>query len=465
MKTRLQRVLPIVLLTLMIAAASIGGVYWYDSHVDRSGWVETKEGRFYQDFHGDKVNGWLELPEGTYYFNQGIPQTGWFQEEGYRYHFSPSGTMTTGFWEEDGKTHFFGDNGHMLEGWLWLELDRYYFPGGVMATGWQIVDGKQLYFNDEGIQQFGFQTIDGKRCYFDNDGAMATGMTEIDGQIYLFGQDGEMHTGWEETEGGLRYYRPEGPRAVGWLEMEDGPRYFDESGLMVTGWYSLGEDTYYFDEDGVITTGPATIDGQTHYFAPNGVEVILVNALNPIPSYFQQTLTHVVDYHDVDSRCYDALIRMLEDCQAAGIEYIFNSAYRTLEEQTAILEIRTQEHMKEFDLTFEEGRAMALETVAIPNTSEHQLGLSVDLLGKEAIPWFQAHCWDYGFILRYPEGKEEITGITDESWHFRYVGTTVSLDMRDSGLCLEEYLGAEPVTPQRKKEAAQAYMDRMGESG
>ena len=102
--------------------------------------------------------------------------------------------------------------------------------------------------------------------------------------------------------------------------------------------------------------------------------------------------------------------------------------------------------MEACGMTFAEARAKALETVAIPNTSEHQLGLSVDLVGKSINDWLAVHCWEYGFILRYPEGKQHITGITNEPWHFRYVGTAVSMDMKDSGLCLEEYLGADPVT-------------------
>ena len=73
------------------------------------------------------------------------------------------------------------------------------------------------------------------------------------------------------------------------------------------------------------------------------------------------------------------------------------------------------------------------------------LGLAVDLLGSKAVPWFTEHCWDYGFIVRYTEEKEPITGIIDEPWHFRYVGTEVSLDMKNTGLCLEEYLGAPAV--------------------
>ena len=64
------------------------------------------------------------------------------------------------------------------------------------------------------------------------------------------------------------------------------------------------------------------------------------------------------------------------------------------------------------------------------------MGLAVDISGEEANAWLAEHCWEYGFILRYTEDKAEITGITNEPWHFRYVGREISMDMKDSGLCL-----------------------------
>ena len=70
------------------------------------------------------------------------------------------------------------------------------------------------------------------------------------------------------------------------------------------------------------------------------------------------------------------------------------------------------------------------------------MGLAVDISGEAANIWLAEHCWEYGFILRYTEEKASITGITNEPWHFRYVGREISMDMKDSGLCLEEYLGA-----------------------
>lgn len=445
MKTKRKLFLPL-LLALLIAASCVGGWYWYDNNVDRSGWVEKDGIRFYRDFHADPVSGWLTLEEGTYYFcDDGTPHTGWLDMDGDTYFFDDVGTMHTGWLENAGNLYYFGPNGHMVEGWLWLEDSRYYLRDGALLTGWQEIDGNQYWFNEDGIAALGFAEIDGNQYYFD-DGILSTGLKTIEEETYLFTEDGIQITGWWENEEGTRYFTPEGPMATGWLELEGNRYFFQDSGIMQTGWLEEGEYQYYFYEDGTAATGCVTIDGQTRYFSPKGIHVVLVNALNPVPEWYTQDLVYIDDTHRVDNRCYDALTQMLADCTAAGITYNFNSGYRTLSEQTAILEYRTREHMKTYDLEFEEARDKAYETVAVPGTSEHHLGLAVDILGTEAIAWLTEHCWDYGFIVRYTEEKEPITGIVDEPWHFRYVGREVSLDLKDSGLCLEEYLGAEAVT-------------------
>ncbi|MEG0125230.1 MAG: M15 family metallopeptidase, partial [Clostridia bacterium] len=88
------------------------------------------------------------------------------------------------------------------------------------------------------------------------------------------------------------------------------------------------------------------------------------------------------------------------------------------------------------------------QTVADPGTSEHHTGLAFDITvkgttfkGTEQQKWLQKHCWDYGFVIRYQEDKEAITGFLAECWHVRYVGLNHSIAMRDGNLCLEEYLG------------------------
>lgn len=468
MKTKKRLLVP-VLIGLIILGALAGGIWhWYDNNVDRSGWVEKDGTRFYRDFHADPVSGWLTLEEGTYFFQEGgIPYTGWMEHEGNTYLFEESGVLTTGWkeldgsiyyfgsdgimvsgWQElDGKRYYFGDTGTMVVGWLWLEEGRYYMSDGIMVTGWQTIDDSLRYFAEDGTMCFGFTEIDRNTYYFDSDGVMATGMVSIEEVFYNFQDSGIMYTGWLETENGKQYYGEDGAMAVGWQEIDGERLFFTKDGYQTQiGWLTDGEYRYYIQEDGSYAVGPTVIDGKTHYFSPKGIEVILVNGANPVPDYFQQNLVTIEEKHQVDALCYDALVQMLADCKAAGIEYNFNSGYRTMNVQINILEYRTLEHMRDYNLSFAEAREKALDTVAIPGTSEHHLGLAVDLLGKEAIAWLTEHCWDYGFIVRYTEEKEPITGIIDEPWHFRYVGKEVSLDMRDTGLCLEEYLGAPAVT-------------------
>ena len=444
MKTKIRFFLPAFLIFLVIVGACVGGWLWYDSHVDRSGWYEEEGIRSYRDFYGDPVSGWMDLENGRYYFREdGTPVLHWQEIDGITYYFGEDGVMYTGWLQKDGKLHYFGGNGTMVVGWLWLEEGRYYLRDGALLTGWQEIDGGTYYFSPEGIAALGWAEIDGSTYYFD-DGILTTGFAELEENTYFFREDGTLFNGgWLELEDGSRYFREDGTMVTQWQEIDGRWLYFRENGILFNqGWLQLGEYRYYFFEDGSFATGPRTIDGETHYFSPKGIEVVLVNALNPVPDWYKLDPVNVVDCHDVDRLCYDALNRMLEDLTAAGIEYTFNSAYRTILEQTTILEYRTREHMAEFKLDFFEARDKAYETVAIPGTSEHHLGLAVDLLGEEAVVWLTEHCWNYGFIVRYTEEKEWITGIIDEPWHFRYVGTEVSLAMKDSGLCLEEYLGA-----------------------
>lgn len=447
MNTKLRRLLPIVLLIFSLAIMAVSGWLWYDNNIDRSGWVEADGIRYYQDFHADPVSGWLDIDGERYYFSEnGVPFTGWQQIGENTYFFSDSGIMALGWQEIDGNVRYFAEDGVMHSGWLEMDGQRYYLPDGILVTGWLESGGEKYYFGSDGAMKVGFTKIEDNIFYFNSDGHMLTGFVTIDGRDYCFLEDGIMHTGWLEKEAGRCYYFIDGSMATGWQEI-DGSRYcFGDDGIAITGWLQEGEYRYFLLEDGSAAVGPTQIDGAVHYFTPKGIEVILVNRTNPVPQYYEMNLVTVTGWHEVDERCYDALVQMLADCNAAGIEYTFNSAYRTIAEQTAILEARTQEHMENYDLDYEDAYRKALQTVAVPGTSEHHLGLAVDLLGSEAIAWLTEHCWDYGFIVRYTEEKEPITGIIDEPWHFRYVGTEVSLDMKDSGLCLEEYLGAAEVT-------------------
>lgn len=448
MRTKRWRYVLIILMALvLLSALGYGGWVWYDGHVDRSGWVEKEGVRFYRDFHARPVSGWLTLPQGRYYLHDdGTPYHGWQTLQGERYYFGQDGVLAVGWQDVDGRRYYFDSDGTLYSGWLEELEGRCYLTEGLLATGWQEIEGRTYFFDAAGLTPQGLLELDGKWYCFDADGSPRVGDVSLEGGQYRFGDDGVMVTGWTETEAGQRYYLPDGPMAVGWTLIDDKLYCFGEGGERITGWVQEGEYRRYLQEDGTAAVGPTQIGDRIHYFTPKGIEVLLVNALNPIPEDYTPDLKNVTGYHDVDASCYEPLLEMLAACEAEGIQCSINSAYRTTFEQKAILQLRTQEHMEAFDLTFQEARDMALETVAIPGTSEHCMGLSLDLVGDEARVWLAEHCWEYGFILRYPENKMDITGITNEPWHFRYVGREVSMDMKDTGMCLEEYLGAQAVT-------------------
>lgn len=434
-----------IVLALVIAAVT------FDLTVDRSGWTEENGTYAYRDFHGRKITGWLTLEENTYYFGSDtIMVTGWQEIDGNPYYFDAAGIMATGWKNVDDKRCYFGENGILHTGWLELDDKRYYFSEtGAMCSGWQEIEGHTVYFGENGAQIFGWNDIEGSTYYFDETGHLVTGRTVLDGEHYFFQEDGRMFTGWEDSEDGRRYYAPNGAQAFGWSEIDGALYFFNQDGLMQTGWMSVGEYRYYLQHDGSAAVGPTEIDGQLYHFTPKGIQVVLVNSNHKVPAYYEPGIVEYIPWHQISEVCLEPLKRMLADCVAAGYEYEFNSAYRTIKVQQEILWARTQEYIA---AGYSEGEAYAEArlTVALPGTSEHHLGLAVDILNvkkaeRKALDWLGEHCWEYGFIVRYTAEKAHITGIINEPWHFRYVGTEVSMDMKDSGLCLEEYLGDVPI--------------------
>ena len=145
---------------------------------------------------------------------------------------------------------------------------------------------------------------------------------------------------------------------------------------------------------------------------------------------------------------------MMDGCRAAGLSPTICSSYRTQEKQEQLYQNKV-DRLAAQGWSLEEAKVEAAKSVAIPGTSEHQLGLAVDIVDKHsqvldnsqadtpAQQWLMEHSWEYGFILRYPEGKSEITGIIYEPWHYRYVGKEAAAEIHELGLCLEEYLTQE----------------------
>ena len=184
----------------------------------------------------------------------------------------------------------------------------------------------------------------------------------------------------------------------------------------------------------------------------NDWRLLLVNKQNPLPEDYSIQTVELRNGLQVDERCYPDLQAMMDACRAEGLEPVICSAYRTWEYQENLYESQIEKQMAR-GYSRERAETEAGEQVAIPGTSEHQLGLAVDIVDisyqlldrsqedTAVQKWLMEHSWEYGFILRYPDGKSEITGITYEPWHYRYVGRENAEQIYRGGFCLEEYLG------------------------
>lgn len=173
-------------------------------------------------------------------------------------------------------------------------------------------------------------------------------------------------------------------------------------------------------------------------------KLILVNRWNLIPEDYEVELTYLQNDQAVDSRIYPELQKMFDDARAAGYDPYINSSYRTKEKQEFLMEEEIQKYLAE-GYSEKKAKKVAEQWVNIPGTSEHQLGLAVDISMNseekyEMWQWLYENSYKYGFVLRYPEEKEKITGVNYEPWHFRYVGGEAAKEIYEKNICLEEYL-------------------------
>lgn len=319
-------------------------------------------------------------------------------------------------------------------------------------SGWTLENGKQYYYA-EGVKQIGWLQVDGNTYFLGLDGALRSGWLVSDGKSYYLDPErsGAAHTGWLEAEGQYYYFDTDGVMKTGWLEL-DGQRYYlSKDGSRHTGWLEQGSDRYYLKPDGTMARGKQEIDGETWYFTASGTQILLVNPWNYISKDYKPTLVSVENGHKVDAVCANDLKQMLADCRAAGLNPRIASSYRTWDYQTGLYNKKVK-YYQDLGYGKETAKKKAGTSVAVPGTSEHQLGLALDLVdnsnwnldkSQEKTPaqkWLMKNSWKYGFILRYPNGKSDVTGIIYEPWHYRYVGKETAKQVYESGLCLEEYL-------------------------
>ena len=182
----------------------------------------------------------------------------------------------------------------------------------------------------------------------------------------------------------------------------------------------------------------------------------LVNTDNPLSASFAPERVSAIRggaYNQYfDSRALEALEAMLDGAEAEGFEVYVRTAYRPYKSQATIFYGRATVISENQGIDYAVAEQMARKVVAYPGTSEHQLGLCADIMDRAdtvmdageaarlpVLLWLQEHCAEYGFIYRYPEEKQDITGWY-EPWHFRYVGEAAAKYMTENSLCMEEFL-------------------------
>lgn len=182
----------------------------------------------------------------------------------------------------------------------------------------------------------------------------------------------------------------------------------------------------------------------------------LVNKNNSVDREYVPELEEIDNGVKFDKRAISYLKNMINAMYKKGITKIWvQSAYRSYDKQELLFNNKV-EYYKNKGNGQEEAERLAQTVVQRPEMSEHNLGLAADFNTvtnefekTKAFEWLEKNAQEYGFILRYPKDKQDITGITYESWHWRYVGVEHAKFIKEKSLCLEEYVeylkGAEAV--------------------
>lgn len=173
--------------------------------------------------------------------------------------------------------------------------------------------------------------------------------------------------------------------------------------------------------------------------------IILVNKDNPLPDDYKVELEEY-DNHLVSKDIISDLDDMYKNAKKDGVNLNINTSYRDKKEQQEILDRRIKLYVQE-GLNKKDAEEKALTEVQLPGCSEHETGLAIDFSNpnkpEDNEPmwnWLRENSYKFGFILRYPKDKIDITNVTNEEWHFRYVGKEVAKEMKEKNICLEEYL-------------------------
>lgn len=191
-------------------------------------------------------------------------------------------------------------------------------------------------------------------------------------------------------------------------------------------------------------------DYSDYTFDPSDWRLILVNKQHSIPEDYTFPLGTITGSMRCDERILEELLAMMQAAKDDGVDLVVCSPYRDYNRQTYLFEKKVTRYMNA-GMSYMDAYKTASMSTTSPNASEHRIGLAIDFYSSSymrldtgfedtaAGQWLAAHSYEYGFILRYPEGKEYITGIGYEPWHFRYVGVEAATVITERGITLEEF--------------------------
>lgn len=218
----------------------------------------------------------------------------------------------------------------------------------------------------------------------------------------------------------------------------------------------ISEDTANLDDliektkenAGMVSSKPESTSAT---FNKDDWNLLLINKQHTIPDDYEFTLGVIKGSMRCDERIIEPLTQMFAAAKEDGVNLVVCSPYRDLARQEYLFDRKMKGFIKS-GMSYMDAYKTASITVTVPGASEHQVGLAVDIISDTysaldegfadtpAGQWLAEHSWEYGFILRYPLGKEEITGIQYEPWHFRYVGVDAAQIITRDGITLEEFV-------------------------
>lgn len=225
--------------------------------------------------------------------------------------------------------------------------------------------------------------------------------------------------------------------------------------------FEFDENVDMYSADSIIENNNEALSRRSTTVVDNSVglpnasvddwQLILINKQHAVPDDYDFNLAQLYSNIECDERVTADLVNMLDAARTDGVELFVCSAYRDVNRQQVLFEKKIKMYMQR-GLSYTESYEITSQSVTVPGASEHQIGMAFDIVTSnyqqlnsgfgetEAGKWLKRNCADYGFILRYPEEKEDITGITYEPWHFRYVGVDNAKYIMENGITLEEYI-------------------------